>query len=61
MLDYYELICGQLMELPSLAGPRFVPERAAEHDMDYTTHFERRARRNGQSIYRAAFCKEPLA
>lgn len=57
VLDYYELICGQLMELPTLVGPRFVPERVAQHDMDYTTHFERRARRNGQAIYRAIFCK----
>lgn len=58
VLDYYELICGQLMELPTLVGPHFVPERVAQHDMDYTTHFERRARRNGQAIYRAIFCKQ---
>lgn len=57
VLDYYELICGQLMERPSLSGPHFVPERVARHDMDYTTHFERRARRNGQPIYRALFRK----
>ncbi len=53
--DYYEHICGQLMELTQLDGPRYVPERAAMHSMDYTTHFERRARLNSQPVYRAVF------
>ena len=57
VLDYYELICGQVMELTKLTGPHYVPERPAIHDLDYTTHFERRARRNGQPIYRAIFIK----
>ncbi len=58
VLDYYEMICAQVMELTSLAGPRYVPERPALHDLDYTTHFERRARRNSQPIYRAIFEKK---
>ncbi len=57
VLDYYELICGFLMDHTELIGPQFVPERTPQHDMDYTTHFERRARRHGQPIYRAIFTK----
>ncbi len=57
VLDYYDLICGHLIDHSKLAGPEFVPERTPQHDMDYTTHFERRARRNGQPIYRALFTK----
>jgi tRNA (guanine-N7-)-methyltransferase len=57
VLDYYELICTHVMQHSRLAGPRYVPQRPAQHDLDYTTHFERRARRNGQPIYRAIFEK----
>jgi tRNA (guanine-N7-)-methyltransferase len=58
VLDYYELICAQVMDSTSLLGPKFIPERPASHGMDYTTHFERRARLNGQPIYRALFHKQ---
>ncbi len=58
VLDYYEHICGQVMDLTALAGPRFVQQRAAAHAMDYTTHFERRARTHGQPVYRAIFAKD---
>lgn len=57
VLDYYELICRHVIECMTLDGPRYVPQRAAQHDLDYTTHFERRARRNHQPIYRAVFGK----
>lgn len=61
VLDYYEHICGRVMEITRLAGPRFVPQRTASHSMDYTTHFERRARTHGQPVYRAIFDKCPAA
>lgn len=61
VLDYYEHICGQVMDQTSLAGPRYVPERTAQHSMDYTTHFERRARTSGQPVYRAIFQKNLAA
>ena len=61
VLDYYELICAQVMDSTSLIGPKFIPERPASHGMDYTTHFERRARLNGQPIYRALFLKPNTA
>lgn len=57
VLDYYEHICGEIMERTALLGPRYVPEPIAEHSMDYTTHFERRARLNSQPVYRAIFTK----
>ncbi len=57
VLDYYEHICAEVMDRTSLAGPRYVPQRVAQHTMDYTTHFERRARLSGQPVYRARFEK----
>lgn len=57
VLDYYEHICGTVMDQTELLGPQYVPERSAGHSMDYTTHFERRARINGQPVYRAIFVK----
>ncbi len=57
VLDYYEHICSQLMDMTSLDGPMYVPQRTAQHSMDYTTHFERRARTHGQPVYRAIFIK----
>jgi tRNA (guanine-N7-)-methyltransferase len=40
-----------------LAGPLPVPEKAAEHDLDYRTHFERRMRLHGEAVYRSEFRK----
>lgn len=57
VLDYYEHICSQVMDLTPLLGPRYVPQRPADHSMDYTTHFERRARTHGQPVYRAIFLR----
>ena len=38
-------------------GPLPVAEKAAEHDLDYRTHFERRMRISKQAVYRAEFRK----
>jgi len=57
VLDYYEHICTQVMDSTGLTGPHYVPQRAVTHAMDYTTHFERRARINSQPVYRAVFIK----
>lgn len=46
-----------LNEHTQLQGPIEVSERAAEHDLDYRTHFERRMRLNQLPIYRAQFKK----
>jgi tRNA (guanine-N7-)-methyltransferase len=40
-----------------LVGPLEVPERPAEHDLDFRTHFERRTRLHGEAVYRAEFVK----
>jgi tRNA (guanine-N7-)-methyltransferase len=42
----------------SLSGPLDVSERAAEHDLDYRTHFERRMRLADLPVYRSAFQKQ---
>lgn len=55
--DYYEHICIEVMDHFTFLGPRYVPERVATHSMDYTTHFERRARTDGMPVYRAIFEK----
>ncbi|MDZ4821596.1 MAG: tRNA (guanosine(46)-N7)-methyltransferase TrmB [Planctomycetota bacterium] len=47
-----ELLAGLNLELE---GPLEVPETAAEHDLDYRTHFERRTRLNAEPVYRAEF------
>jgi tRNA (guanine-N7-)-methyltransferase len=48
-----ELIAGTV----KLRGPLPVAESAAEHDLDYRTHFERRTRKNAMPVYRAEFEK----
>jgi tRNA (guanine-N7-)-methyltransferase len=42
----------------SLVGPLQIAERAAEHDLDYRTHFERRMRLAELPVYRSAFQKQ---
>ncbi len=57
VLDYYEHICEEVMKRTPFTGPHYVPQREAQDHMDYTTHFERRARLNSQAVYRAVFVK----
>lgn len=59
VLDYYEESVQMICQQTSLAGPFYVPEPNADHDMDYRTHFERRTRLNGLPVYRARFEKRP--
>ncbi len=48
-----ELLAAQT----TLVGPLEVAERAAEHELDYRTHFERRMRLAELPVYRAEFRK----
>lgn len=48
-----ELLAGHT----ELEGPLHVPEAAAEHDMAYRTHFERRMRLHAKPVHRAEFRK----
>lgn len=36
-------------------GPHEVPERPADHDLDFHTHFERRTRLNDQPVFRSRY------
>jgi tRNA (guanine-N7-)-methyltransferase len=56
--EYFEIAVGLFRETPGLEGPFEVPEAPAAHDMDYRTHFERRTRLHGATVFRTLFRKE---
>jgi tRNA (guanine-N7-)-methyltransferase len=58
---YFQATLDLIAARTPLAGPLPVTERAAEHDLDYRTHFERRTRLHGEAVYRAEFVKPPCA
>ncbi len=55
--EYFCTTLELLAELGLFEGPLDVAESAAEHDMDYRTHFERRTRQNDDPVYRSEFRK----
>ena len=55
--ERYEAILELIAAHTKLVGPLEVPERQAEHDLDYRTHFERRMRITKQAVYRSEFRK----
>ena len=55
--DYYDMAIELLAQHTPLDGPHDVPPRAAEHDLDYHTHFERRTRLAELPVYRSEFVK----
>lgn len=55
--EYYLTTLEILAAHTKLQGPLEEPELPATHDMDYRTHFERRMRLHGESVYRARFVK----
>jgi len=57
--EYFHTTLALLAAQTDLEGPLAVAEAPAEHDMDYRTHFERRTRLHGNSVYRAVFRKPP--
>jgi len=56
--EYYRSTLALIAATVKLAGPLPVAEKPAEHDLDYRTHFERRTRKSGETVYRAEFRKE---
>jgi tRNA (guanine-N7-)-methyltransferase len=57
--DYFEVISGlvaQHTRLQTLPPPE---EKAPAHDLDYLTNFERKFRKEGWPIYRAAYWRAP--
>jgi len=55
--EYFRASLELIATETSLAGPLPVAERAAEHDLDYRTHFERRMRLHDLPIHRAEYRK----
>ncbi|MCL2305791.1 MAG: tRNA (guanosine(46)-N7)-methyltransferase TrmB [Planctomycetaceae bacterium] len=55
--EYFETTLALLASATKLSGPHEIPENEPQHDMDYHTHFERRTRLHGETVYRALFVK----
>jgi tRNA (guanine-N7-)-methyltransferase len=55
--DYFDATLALVAQQTSFDGPLPVPEKPAEHDLDFRTHFERRMRLVGEPVYRAEFRK----
>jgi tRNA (guanine-N7-)-methyltransferase len=55
--EYFQTTLARLAAETRLIGPMSVAQRPAEHDLDYHTNFERRARQAGKPVYRAEFRK----
>lgn len=55
--EYFQASLELIAAYPTLEGPLAVSERAAEHTLDYRTHFERRTRLAGEAVYRAEFVR----
>jgi len=55
--EYFTATLELIAKCALLAGPLAVPERLAEHDLDFRTHFERRMRLHGEAVCRSEFVK----
>lgn len=55
--EYFDSTLQLIAKHTPLVGPLEVPEKPAEHPLDYRTHFERRTRMNEEPVYRAQFEK----
>ena len=58
--EYFDSTLELIAEHTPLVGPIEVPERPAEHHLDYHTHFERRTRMNDEPVYRSQFEKPSI-
>ena len=56
--EYFDQSLEMIAATTPLVGPLEVPERPAEHDLDFRTHFERRTRLHGEAVFRAEFVKK---
>jgi tRNA (guanine-N7-)-methyltransferase len=55
--EYFESTLELIARGTPLDGPLPVAETPADHTLDYRTHFERRTRLAGQSVYRSEFVR----
>ena len=53
--DYFDATLELIASFPELNGPFNVPEVAAEHDLDFQSHFERRTRLEELPVFRSEF------
>lgn len=53
--EYFKTTLKLLAAETSLEGPLEVPEKEAEDEFDYRTHFERRTRLHGEPVFRSEF------
>lgn len=56
--EYFSSTLKLLTANTELQGPFEVMEKEAEDEFDYRTHFERRTRMHGESVYRCEFHKK---
>ena len=56
--EYFDVMTGLVAEHPAFAALAAPTERAALHDMDYHTSFERKKRKLGLPIYRACWTRQ---
>jgi tRNA (guanine-N7-)-methyltransferase len=55
--EYFVAAAERIHTVTTLSGPISVPEREAQHDLDFQTHFERRTRLHGEAVFRSEFRK----
>lgn len=55
--EYFDGTLQLIAEHTPLEGPIGVPQRPAEHSLDYQTHFERRTRLHDAPVFRSEFVK----
>ena len=53
--EYFDASLELIADFPELKGPFDVPEVAAEHDLDFQSHFERRTRLEALPVFRSEF------
>ncbi|HZZ30126.1 MAG TPA: tRNA (guanosine(46)-N7)-methyltransferase TrmB [Pirellulales bacterium] len=53
--EYFQATLELIAAATQWQGPISVAERAAQHDLDFHTHFERRMRLHGEAVHRAEF------
>ncbi len=55
--DYFQETVALIAQVTDLEGPFEVPQRPAQHDLDYRTNYERKARLQGRPVFRALYRK----
>lgn len=59
--EYFDEAMTAAAAVGAFLPPESVPERPADHDLDYRTHFERRTRLAGDPVWRARLVRDDSA